>query len=400
MIAWILKIPQWLGFPLWMDRWPLLILGHLTLLIWVYLLRHLRVTMQMQVLFLIFVSLHPITGWGNLLAMPDTLLLFFASLSYLVYLKALEIKKDWVYALFGLCLGLGFCAKYQIVLLVPPLLLAAFQFQRENIRWRGLLWTVLCGLIACLPVLVWNAQNDWISFRFQLNHGFSEDPWEASWTVNYIISQLAIVSPLAIIGAWKLFKKQDSPFLVHSAFFVSVFVLLFFLYSSTKNVVEANWPSLSYYFLFALAFMIWSRRQALAHIGFWFTLSALLVYFASIRPPKKWLEKASEPFIYRDIALEVQKYQPIYGGTYQLASVLWRTHQVPVEKLYRMSRFDQYDMWHEAKMEGDLPVKEKKFYILKFKDTLWPEWMEDQGFEAELLQSFTFELGLYEVILD
>lgn len=400
MIAWLLKTSQWLHLPLWMDRWPVLILGHSTQLIWIYLLRQLRISPLMQILFLVFIGLHPIAGWGNLLAMPDALLLFFASLSYMLYLKALEFKKDWLYILFGLSLGFGFCAKYQIVLLVPPLLLAVFWFQPKELRLRGLLWTVVSGFIACLPVLIWNYQNDWISFRFQMNHGFGEEAWDPSWTINYFTSQLAIISPFVLYFAWKSFKRPNAPFLIRSSFLVGAFVLLFFFYSSTKNVVEANWPSLSYYFLFLLAFVSWSRRQALGHIVFWVILSSALIYFASIRPPKKWLEKASEPFIYRDIALEIQSYRPLYGGTYQLASVLWRTYQTPIEKLYRMSRYDQFDMWHEAKMSSPTPVNEKKFYILKFKDTLWPEWLEKQGFQANLIKSFTFELALYEVVLD
>jgi len=43
------------------------------------------------------------------------------------------------------------------------------------LRLQGVLLTIIIGAIASFPVIAWNAQNDWQSFKFQIDHGFGEE---------------------------------------------------------------------------------------------------------------------------------------------------------------------------------------------------------------------------------
>ena len=52
--------------------------------------------------------------------------------------------------------------------------------------------------IASAPVWIWNYQNDFISFKFQTNHGLGGTEWEPKWTMLYLAGQFLLVFPMAL----------------------------------------------------------------------------------------------------------------------------------------------------------------------------------------------------------
>lgn len=61
----------------------------------------------------------------------------------------------------------------------------------------GLVMSGGIALVLFLPVLVWNFENYWISFRFQLQHGFSWDgfkPWATF--PRYLGGLMLVATPL------------------------------------------------------------------------------------------------------------------------------------------------------------------------------------------------------------
>lgn len=110
---------------------------------------------------------------AGFLTTPDTILM----LSWVLAASeaALALKgqgRRWLTA--GAATGLGLLAKYTMLLMGPVFLWALLRTRKG----RGLKtpWPYLGGLVALLvflPNLVWNAQNDWITFRFQLRHGLA-----------------------------------------------------------------------------------------------------------------------------------------------------------------------------------------------------------------------------------
>jgi 4-amino-4-deoxy-L-arabinose transferase-like glycosyltransferase len=106
---------------------------------------------------------------------PDGPLLLFLMLAALFLLRALPASsgwRDWLLA--GLFLGLALLSKYQavpaavgalIVLLLPA-----------NRHWLARPQPYIAAALALalfLPVIIWNAENGWISFAFQLGRGGS-----------------------------------------------------------------------------------------------------------------------------------------------------------------------------------------------------------------------------------
>ncbi len=111
---------------------------------------------------------------GAVIATPDTGLALCWALALHEALAALQRdRRRWLGA--GLAVGLGLLAKYPMVLIGPVFLWALVRTDPKALRTP---WPYLGGLIALLvfsPHLLWNAQNDWVTMRFQLGHGFASE---------------------------------------------------------------------------------------------------------------------------------------------------------------------------------------------------------------------------------
>ena len=125
----------------------------------------------------------------GLALVPETPLLLFALLAMLALLNALERGQLAAWLLFGLCIGLAGLSKYTAVTLVfTAALFVILQRRLDVLRTPGPWLAVALALVLIAPVLYWNATHDWLSFRYQLEHGYRAKDWE--WT-RVGITQLA-----------------------------------------------------------------------------------------------------------------------------------------------------------------------------------------------------------------
>jgi len=193
---------------------------------------------------------------GAIIATPDGPQGLFWALGIYFIFKAMATQKgDWWYGV-GLALGLGLISKYTMILLVPCvfLFLLSTAEERKWLRRREPYLALLLALLLFFPVIFWNAQHDWISFRMQLYHGLEIKEIAGLTTFGYFwAGQAGVVTPLLFLALiWvmircgiKGFLRQNSSFLL--LFWTSVPVLSFFAYTSLRAKVEANWPALAYF---------------------------------------------------------------------------------------------------------------------------------------------------------
>ena len=112
-------------------------------------------------------------GIGSVTMTPDTPLLFFwtAMLWSLGRLQATGRAEWWLAA--GAAAGLAGTSKYSAALMLPGILLwiAAIPAHRAWLRsWQ--LWAGAALALAILtPMLLWNAQHDWVSLIKQASRG-------------------------------------------------------------------------------------------------------------------------------------------------------------------------------------------------------------------------------------
>lgn len=189
---------------------------------------------------------------GSIIATPDTLMIFFLTAGMYHFHKATTSGKWLQWILVGIMLGFGLLSKYVTVLIFPALLFyLIFTQKRSWLRTAKPYISLLISLIFFLPVIVWNMQNDWISFSFQITHGIggSFPNWQTIG--DYLGGQLGLLGPLLfiifviaivkVIAEWKYHSET-----VKMLFFIALVFFGFFLISSLQKKVEANWPAFAY----------------------------------------------------------------------------------------------------------------------------------------------------------
>lgn len=111
------------------------------------------------------------TAAAGAFVLPDGPLLFFSLLTLWALSEALVARpgKLWPWLLVGLAWGGALLSKYHAVFLPAGALLYVLitPGARRALLTPGPYLAVAVGAIGFLPVLIWNAQNDWASFTFQ-----------------------------------------------------------------------------------------------------------------------------------------------------------------------------------------------------------------------------------------
>ena len=202
-------------------------------------------------------ALMPLAASGLVLATPDAPLLAASACGLYAVVRAFQAAPasreslGW-WTLAGAFLGVAFASKYTSILL--PLSITVAVLVRPSLRGRlrepGPWIACVVATLVFLPVLRWNAAHDWISFRFQLQHGLGTPSGSAvAREFDLLGGQLGLVSPiifaLMAVAVWGTMRRaQDDPRFALAV--VAVGSWVFFAWSAMRRRVEANWPAPSY----------------------------------------------------------------------------------------------------------------------------------------------------------
>jgi 4-amino-4-deoxy-L-arabinose transferase-like glycosyltransferase len=408
-VAWLFKLSHPLeGIATYTGvlRVPAVLLGHLTLLLVMQLLNGLVSPAQLRNVFLVLLF-SPLFGVGSLIVTPDIPYVFFWTFALVCFREHINSPSTKSATLLGAALGLGFCSKYLIVVFVP----IAIAYLLRHRLWRlaqprYLAPTVLAGLTFCLPVLIWNYQNDWASFRFQLGHGLDQEATgltqKISQLIDYSGGQLALLSPLVLFTFW----KREEPLPLSFLRWFGWGSILFFAWTSLRSPVEANWPIAGHLPLLVIAAIadaaprstgfLPSRFLSRLMIGVWAAATAIVV-FQSTRPAEPLFGIAADrlktyEFVrFKELEPLVGKYRQanvqFFASSYQMAAALSVSLQQSIGKLKGINRTDFYD-FHES----GLPISDK-FVVALETNWPWPQWIFDAGFEEAGREKFSrFEL--------
>ena len=112
--------------------------------------------------------------------MPDTPLMFFTLISIYLFIKYFTTKSNMTLEmhgraslqgnasllLAGLCAGLAMLSKYSAASIWAGVGLYILFFNRKELKNKYLYLSILISALCLLPILIWNMQNDFISFTF------------------------------------------------------------------------------------------------------------------------------------------------------------------------------------------------------------------------------------------
>ncbi|HXF48579.1 MAG TPA: glycosyltransferase family 39 protein [Verrucomicrobiae bacterium] len=284
--------------------------------------------------------LSPFFVIGGSQMLPDSPLLFFFALAlYFSYRAAVEGDEKAWYG-FGAAAGLALLSKYSAVLIfaglgIYTLLTRSRLFLRLRSFWISLL---LCGLIFG-PVIVWNVQNDWVSFLFQSARRAQELSEFSLYNFGrYLVTQILIVSPALWLVGWRALwvgiregwggANQQALFLAAFALpFLGGFTLLSFFYW-----VKLNWLWPGYLGATTLALLLASQGK----MSFWFKTS-LASSFAFLGP-----------------SVFLLFYQPLAVNWPGNSLAGWRELAEKVERMRKKQRGDWLAAGYEYKTASEL----------------------------------------------
>ncbi len=107
---------------------------------------------------------------GILMTTDNPLLLCWLSALLCLHAAAVHPEKAWPWTGLTLAMALGILAKYTMLAMAAVAVLHAWGLSRHGLlprgHWKRLLAALGCGIFAgLLPILIWNARNDWASLR-------------------------------------------------------------------------------------------------------------------------------------------------------------------------------------------------------------------------------------------
>ena len=314
-------------------------------------------------------ALMPLAASGLILTTPDAPLLAASAAALYFVVRALQhaprsraSTENWCVA--GACLGLAFSSKYTSILL--PMTLLAAMVLRPSLRGRfrepGPYLACMVATLVFLPVLEWNHAHDWISFRFQIQHGLGTPKGSPiKRELDLVGGQLGLVSPIlfALVAAsvWRTFRQRadDARFALAV---VATGSWVFFAYSAIRRPVEANWPAPSYVAAIPLmaVWLPWSSPWLRRGMGLAAVMVAIIYVHAvhPVLPLPARRDPVARSAGWDRVAAQVQRARDDVGG---VAHVGADRYQEVSELAYQLrdrphafcmclsGRHNQYELW-------------------------------------------------------
>ncbi len=188
--------------------------------------------------------LHQLLG---LALVPDTLLL---PITLWVMVLTSKLSADiacrpyWIWL--GVALGLAGLSKYTgIFLALGVAIVLLLQYGLSLFKSRGLWSAALIALVFISPVLIWNAQNGWTSFTYQINHAAGNQEWRLVNVLRFDLIQLMAYGTLPLLGMvvflWKL--QNMHPVLTRITLAFGLPILIFATFSAGRDSALPHWTA-------------------------------------------------------------------------------------------------------------------------------------------------------------
>src|SRR5882724_431512 len=184
---------------------------------------------------------------GTLIVTPDSPLLVTSSFVLFFLAKVLETGRGAWWLAVGVAVGVALLSKYTALLLGPAILIWLVSVPRLR-HWLVSPWPYLGGIVALAifsPVILWNADHEWVSFIKQIGRSRVEQ-FKPSFIGELIPTQIAFATPLVFVlgamGLYALLRRDGGAAaartLINATFWT---IALYFIWHSLHARVEANW---------------------------------------------------------------------------------------------------------------------------------------------------------------
>jgi 4-amino-4-deoxy-L-arabinose transferase-like glycosyltransferase/membrane-associated phospholipid phosphatase len=277
--------------------------------------------------------------------------------------KAME-RMYWI--LLGLSIGFGLLTKYTMAFFYLCIFLFLLSKERRLLFAKGPYVAIIISLLVFSPVVLWNAEHDWVTLRHTAGQANIEEGFTITIMrfLEFTGSQFGVISPLLLvlmaISIWKLRRQREGAFL----FWFSTPVIAFFILKSLQGKVQANWAMPGYitgiisFSAFYKNFYSEGRGKKLlitSAILLSVVLTSIAHYPSILNLPVKkdptsrlrgWKELGEEVTkIYDEISVKRPVF--IFSDRYQVSSELAfyvKGHPITYCIVHKR-RMNQYDLW-------------------------------------------------------
>ncbi|MET0674342.1 MAG: glycosyltransferase family 39 protein [Bradyrhizobium sp.] len=184
---------------------------------------------------------------GTMIVTPDAPLMVASSFLLFALAKVLQTGQGAWWIAVGVAAGCALLSKYTALFFGPAILIWLIVVPKLR-RWFVSPWLYLGGLVALLlfsPVILWNADHQWVSFIKQMGRARIAD-FRPVYIAELIPTQIAFATPLVWIlgtmGLYALLRRRTaalpSRVLVSTMFWI---IVAYFIWHSLHARVEANW---------------------------------------------------------------------------------------------------------------------------------------------------------------
>lgn len=339
----------------------------------------------------------------------DSPFIFFWIISLYLFWKAIKAEKKAT-ILLGLTIGLGLLTKYTMAFFYLCGFLFILIERRDFLKRPDLYIAFIISLFIFSPVILWNAQHDWVTLRHTAGQAHIGEGLRLSVKslLEFVGSQIGVLTPilsvLIIIALIKNRMDLEGRFL----FWFSIPVIIFFTLKSLHGKVQANWAMTGYITgIIALTRLFfdrlgasgiqkgrWLRRVVIAGFVVAFLLMAIIHYPPPFLPVKLdpssrlkgWKALGEEvSLMYEDMRKKGDVF--IFSDRYQVSSELaFYVRGNPVTYCVNMGRrMNQYDLWPGF----DKLVHYNAIFVTIGRTELYPKIREGfEGCEGRVFEAY------------
>jgi hypothetical protein len=306
----------------------------------------------------------PFLNVYGFIATPDGPLLLFTILYLLAYRRFLDQPTLANGAVWGLTMaGLLYGKYHGLMLIFFTVLPHLFWLLRQPGAWVA----ALGGAALYVPHLYWQYANDFPSFRYHLSG--RDDAYELKFTLEYLLNQLVIFSPLLVYHYAMTFVKDDDrgDRFAKACRWLVIGFLIFFLYTTSKGGTEAQWTA-----LLSIPLVFLTFRAARDRFTAWqpqifrlamITVGILIVVRLLLLAPREWLpfDKPFDHEPWTERLVDRAGDRPvIVHNSYRFASLYEFYSGKPAWTFTDVEyRLNQYDLW-----TADSAFHNKDVYLL------------------------------------
>lgn len=221
-------------------------------------------------LFVLALQATPLAMVGSILLTIDPLTVFFYTIGMLAAWRAITEDSTCWWAVVGVTLAGTLLMKY-----FAPFQLAALALGLAVVPggWRQLKrpgpWLAL-GILALgtIPILVWNAQNGWVTFTHLKERGGLHREWEFTlrYLGDFVGAEVGLLNPIWLgmmsVALAVLAVRRDAPVVERFLCAFSAPIFLFYLGYTLRSRVHPNWIAAAILPGLVAATLYWHRRWA------------------------------------------------------------------------------------------------------------------------------------------